>query len=1225
MTDAPETGAWEAIWMGVEDTLTEDGWYPAEWDVRFDELSIFEKKVTFGQIDKDSDDIISSYIISDLTGGGQVDMMTGADQTRYRHGILDARKPGAITLPQYVQEWTPGSGTFTTYPLGNIGDYPYVLKNEATPKVYAWDEATDASGNSVSATGGGTPYGKPVRFNDRIFIPYGTSGYAYVAESVPGTPTWSGVLAGVAEGASPSATSNPTVVDFEVWDERIWALTTTGALAYSFTGSTGAWAWDQSYNYATARFMKIETSRTPTALVTYADNNGDPCLFVVVNGSAYRVDFVGKTYEKTTIQFAPHPDFGRGSCVWRPGEDLKIPVGLGMVNYTSAGVVDPETGLDRNDGMPFDALGKIIDLEPEVSNLYALVSGYNTTATSFAWAAKVGATGTGNGQFAVPRGVAADSTADVWVADENNERVQRFSSALAYEAQGAASSPAPVNNDSYYDVALDGSDNLFVVDHGNSVIHKRTFAGGVWSTVVDGRHSTTAFALQNTYGPVFNGLALSNPCQVAVDGTGRILVADTGNNRLVILTSLGAYSTGVTSLNSITGVCVDASDNIYVVFDGGSNIGIKKYNSALVQQWSSTISGTSAAGGGHCTTDGTNLWVCSPNDSRVYKQLCSNGNDVNSFGGSGTTNGKFDTGGPYGITMDATYLYVSDPSNLRVQKFTLAGVYASQWTIPITPRGLAKDAAGNIVVVESLAAGAVARYSNTGTLIDSFSQVGPVGVAVATGDVIWVSDAVGATIAKWDEATTVTTTGTAAGELSAPESLDIKRLSGRIYVADTVNKRINYYTSLGVYEGTWGSAGTGDSQFGTLGPTGVAVNQTSGDVYVVDVSNYRVQQFTATGTFIREWGTNGTGNGQFRVPTCIDINPITSAVLVGDTTRLDVQEFTSAGSYLRSYGSSGSGDGQFTSITGLGTHQAGTAFYVADSALFRVQSFTSSTVVVSTTPAIPSLHYWTGEGWHGGWEHTDSSKTLTWAITTATSHTTDGYRLWWGCSDGKVYSIPLRRTFHNPRTGWRAGVDRFSATGYLISSRFNALMEGFYKKASRMVVDMDNATATETVRVQYRIDSEDMPWADFYEDDGVTVKYVTAIGRTVLEFGVDTDGFSWGEQFNWIQFKLSFARGSDTYQTPVMTSAVLNFTKVPQQARTFVFTIPFPKAAWNERTGIDIRDGLVALLRAGTYVKLVHQDTTYRGQLAGVAGLTSLGPNYYGGATVNFIEIPTNN
>jgi hypothetical protein len=88
---------------------------------------------------------------------------------------------------------------------------------------------------------------------------------------------------------------------------------------------------------------------------------------------------------------------------------------------------------------------------------------------------------------------------------------------------------------------------------------------------------------------------------------------------------------------------------------------------------------------------------------------------------------------------------------------------------------------------------------------------------------------------------------------------------------------------------------------------------------------------------------------------------------------------------------------------------------------------------------------------------------------------------------------------------------------------------------------------------------------------------------------------------------------------------VLNFTKIPQQAKSFMFTVPFPKKRYMGRTGKEIQEGLAALLRGEQYVKLIHQGNTYRGQLAAVAGINATGDNYTGGATVNFIEIATDN
>jgi sugar lactone lactonase YvrE len=1237
---APEFGDWEAIWLGVEDTDVSDGWYPVEWDVRFNELSVFEKKVTFGAIDKDSDDIISSYVMADWSGGGQIDLLTGADQTRFRHAILDARKPGAITLPQYVETITPAGATgSTTYPACQIGDYPYVMKGN---KVYPWDEDTDSLGSSLTVTA--DPEGKGTPFNAEVYFPYGTSGYGVLSESAPGTPVWN-LYTGVAEPALSTDTDSPTVVDFEVWDNKIWALTTTGVLAYSFTGDNDDWSWDQAWDAARGAFLKLDTARPPKRLITFVDNNGDPCLVVIADGYAYRVDFVAKSYELTSIQFPPHPDFGRAAAIWRPGEDLKIGVGLGMISYTAAGVVDPDTGLSRGDGMPYSNLGAIVDLEPEVSHLYAAVSGSSVDAISYPYSAKVGAAGTGNGQFVNVRGLTVDSTGDIWAADEENERIQRFSSALAYEAQSGSAGTGNgqfASNDGPWDAASDSSNNVFVVDRGNSRVQKFNSSGTYQSqfgSFDDGTPAvggSSTWTLQDTYGPTFNSLSMNGvgdigPTQVAVDSTDRVLIVDSANDRVVILLSDGTYSTGITGLSGIGGVCVDSSDNIYVVYDGGGDIGIAKYNSSLTSQWSTTMGGTTALGGAHCTTDGTHLWVTSPLDTKVYKRLCSTGAAVSNFGSSGTGSGQFGTASPYGIAVDGTYLYISDPANNRLQKFAKAtGAYVTQWATSDNPRAVALDAAGN-VLVGSADADTVTRYTTTGILIDAFSQTNPYGIGVADDDVLWVSNISDGTVAVWDEEVVVESESEppANGSFNLPQSLAIKTSSGRTYVCDTGNHRVQYFDNAGAYEGKFGSsdysettgaitAGSGDGEFTT--PVGVDLNQSTGDVYVVDQGNDRIQQFSATGSFILAFGSSGTGNGQFQLPTCIAISPSTQTVFVGDATRCIVQEFSTTGVYLRQFGASGSSDGQFTSISGIAFNAAGDTLYVADDSLERIQSF-DLTTSTNAFPAKPSMHYWTGSGWQGAWELDDANQRLTWAQVTATSHATDGYRLWWGCTDGNIYTMPLRRTFHNPRSGWQAGIDRFAESGYLISSRFNALMAGFYKKASRLVVFTDNATPTERIRVQYRIDVEtEDAWTDFTDENGDII-YADATGRTVLPFAVDADGFSWGERFEWVQFKFSFERGDDPYQTPVMSAAVLNYTKVPQQAKTFMFTVPFPKSSWNERTGVEIRDGLAALLRADQYVKLVHQDSTYRGQLAAVAGITATGQNYNGGATVNFIEI----
>ncbi|MBI3572998.1 MAG: 6-bladed beta-propeller [Candidatus Kerfeldbacteria bacterium] len=62
---------------------------------------------------------------------------------------------------------------------------------------------------------------------------------------------------------------------------------------------------------------------------------------------------------------------------------------------------------------------------------------------------------------------------------------------------------------------------------------------------------------------------------------------------------------------------------------------------------------------------------------------------------------------------------------------------------------------------------------------------------------------------------------------------------------------------------SWDSPGTADGQFGPNGPEGITVDS-EGRVYVADTMNNRVQVFDSNGTFLIKWGTTGTGPGEFR-------------------------------------------------------------------------------------------------------------------------------------------------------------------------------------------------------------------------------------------------------------------------------------------------------------------------------------------------------------------------
>ena len=161
--------------------------------------------------------------------------------------------------------------------------------------------------------------------------------------------------------------------------------------------------------------------------------------------------------------------------------------------------------------------------------------------------------------------------------------------------------------------------------------------------------------------------------------------------------------------------------------------------------------------------------------------------------------------------------------------------------------------------------------------------------------------------------------------------------SGNVYVADTLNYRIQKFTSDGQFITRWGSEGSGDGQFDW--PSGIAVDS-SGNVYVADTLNDRIQKFTSNGQFITKWGSGGSGDGQFSVPKGIAVDG-SGNVYVADTFNDRIQKLTSNGQFITKWGNGGSGDGQFNSPSGIAIDSGGNV-YVIDTENDRIQKFTSN-------------------------------------------------------------------------------------------------------------------------------------------------------------------------------------------------------------------------------------------------------------------------------------------
>ena len=134
---------------------------------------------------------------------------------------------------------------------------------------------------------------------------------------------------------------------------------------------------------------------------------------------------------------------------------------------------------------------------------------------------------------------------------------------------------------------------------------------------------------------------------------------------------------------------------------------------------------------------------------------------------------------------------------------------------------------------------------------------------------------------------------------------------GSIYVSDGyVNCRIVNFTSGGRFQFEWGECGSATSQFDI--PHGLVIDS-SGRVYVADRENDRIQVFESNGDFIAEWPSLG----EWR-PLDLSISPTGGEIFVidgGENTgfpdRSKVVILDMAGRQLSEFGRFGNQDGQF--------------------------------------------------------------------------------------------------------------------------------------------------------------------------------------------------------------------------------------------------------------------------------------------------------------------------
>ena len=194
----------------------------------------------------------------------------------------------------------------------------------------------------------------------------------------------------------------------------------------------------------------------------------------------------------------------------------------------------------------------------------------------------------------LPLGVAVDSSSNLLIASQFNNRVRRVDAATGvittvagngtpgFSGDGGPATGASLRGPS--GIAVDASGNLFIADAFNNRIRRVDGSTGVITTVV----GNGTFGFSGDGGPATNA-SLRFPVGVAVDASGNLFIADTSNRRVrrvdaatgVIDTVAGDGTSGFSgdggpatsaSLGGPSGVAVDASGNLFIADTGNDRI-----------------------------------------------------------------------------------------------------------------------------------------------------------------------------------------------------------------------------------------------------------------------------------------------------------------------------------------------------------------------------------------------------------------------------------------------------------------------------------------------------------------------------------------------------------------------------------------------------------------------------------------------------------------------------
>jgi uncharacterized protein (TIGR03437 family) len=331
-----------------------------------------------------------------------------------------------------------------------------------------------------------------------------------------------------------------------------------------------------------------------------------------------------------------------------------------------------------------------------------------------------GGTGLGGGKFSgdggpatsasldQPGSVFLDTFGNIFIADTNNGRIREVSpggiittvagnGCCGFSGDGQQATSAALSYPQ--GVAVDGSGNIFIADTGNNVVRKVSASGII--TTIAGRVGQIGY--YGAGGPAVAAL-LNAPAGVAVDAAGNLFIADTDNNVIEKV----SVTTGI--ITTVAGGMANGSGLTQgFTGDGGPATSAELYNPTGVF--------VDASG---------NIFIADQGNNRIRK-VSTTGN-ISTVAGNGTGVSSGDGGA-------ATSAGLASPTGVAVDA-------SGNIFIAVTLNSRIREVSASTGIISTVAGDGVAGFFGDGGLPTNSGLNHPGGVAVDTSGDIFIADTV---------------------------------------------------------------------------------------------------------------------------------------------------------------------------------------------------------------------------------------------------------------------------------------------------------------------------------------------------------------------------------------------------------------------------------------------------------------------------------------------------